>query len=215
MSLTSLSQTPKEKHIRLPQTTTILSFNSQISQVFHLLEIARLKSHPFKFSNSPAQSIPNWLGNIGIDVFDQWELFEGISIDEIPISCRMCGLQVIWMPHSSSPTLKMRNSPIVNVRAHQKVSERFQKVGPRRARRPNARAAGEKRLAPLLPTKGLSTAIERFRELREFDTRKSLRIFERSLMDGERGESVLREHWASNGSLHRQIEFISFFMDCL
>ena len=44
-------------------------------------------------------------------------------------------------------TLKMRNSPIWNVRAHQKVSERFQKVGPRRVRRPNAWAAGEKRLA--------------------------------------------------------------------
>ena len=45
------------------------------------------------------------------------------------------------------PTLKMRNSPIWNVRAHQKVSVRFQKVGPRRVRRPNAWAAGEKRLA--------------------------------------------------------------------
>ena len=42
-------------------------------------------------------------------------------------------------------TLKMRNSPIWNVKTHQKFSERFQKVGPRRVRRPNAWAAGEKK----------------------------------------------------------------------
>ena len=53
-----------------------------------------------KLSNAPAQSISNWLRDIGIDVFDPWKLFEDISIDKIQNPCRMCGLQVMWMTHS-------------------------------------------------------------------------------------------------------------------